>query len=238
MGEKDLYDINGISYQGLTQHLVDNRYVYALRGGRPLEWSPTCKQYVEKFATNMGKSDSLVSSVKVLFVLYIISLIFASLTFILRLVLMSESIKNWYGVTWMIRLASFLLIFPSMLIVLSKATNLGGNLYEVNEKQCSNSYTNQMMTDLGDKFSKQAISKVKWFVWLGLLGFVCETVGLVLVIMFSEREYLPLRNPQNNLEMHLQDQQLPHDEAKQSQVRLDWNFNPKGIGHNLADKTF
>ena len=90
----------------------------------------------------MGKSDSLVSSVKVLYVLYIISIVFAGLTFIVRLVLMGECSKKWYSITWMIRLASFLLILPSMLIVLSKASNLEGNLSEVIEKQCSNSYTN------------------------------------------------------------------------------------------------
>ena len=215
MGEKDLYDINGIPYQGLTQLEVDNRYVYALRGGRPLEWSPACKKDVEMFATNLSKSDSLASSVKTLFVLYIISLVVAGITFIVRFFLMTECLKKQYSFTWMIRLASFLLIFPSMLIVLTKASGLGGTLSSINEKQCSNDYTNQMMANLSQKFSKEAVSKVKWFFWLALIGFICEIVGLVLMLWFTEVEYMPLSNPAPGQEMLTQEQQIVNDHPKQ-----------------------
>lgn len=185
IGEKDLFDQNAVSYNGLWNYDVSNGYQYFLMGGRPLEWSPACAADVPDVISNSNKGDDLASQFALLYVLFIISFIVFVVSFCFFMGSLEDKCGKWASyVGCGLLIISVFLIFPSFCIVKSKVSGVSSDLSNLSTKGCSSPATNSYFKSIANSYDSKIGGITNAFFWTGMIAMWLALIGGVFYLVY------------------------------------------------------
>ena len=224
MGERALFDMNGVNYQGLTSYDVSNAYMYHLTAGRQLEWSPACKEMVPSLLSNTQRAEEIYRQYTILFILFICGMIV-----IFFGVGMTSGGCGDVAVACgiFLVLVSIALVVPSFVIIQQKSTALLNDLRDVENRKCTSEFSTKSFIALGNSYNDKVIYKNTCSLWIGVVSVSLLFLLIVLFcgcmpFVYKEEAPAPVpgrpdnvyeRLPENNLQAQGQgarDQQRPN----------------------------
>ena len=193
LGEKDLFDQNGINYKDLKDYDVSNSYQYFLMSGRSTEWSPNCAKEVPGLLSGSNKGADLYSQYSTLWWLFIASCgVFFCACVLIGLMIADASkaprgYRNFYCIYFaaVLVMVSVVLVFPSFCIVMSKSSAVASDLEGFASKKCSNEVTNNYYTQLSKDFQDKVKSMTNLFFWIGMAAFLLLIAGSIFGFMVT-----------------------------------------------------
>ncbi len=178
IGEKDLFDINGIEYSKLKNYDVSNNYRYKLVYSSPMEWSIDCQDAVQVFRGKIDDLESLHRQFRTLLVLYSVSFAVTGLLWVGQVVVLCKASlgirRLLFKVALLARLVIFFLVAPSMMIVTIKMKQFQSFFYNVTNLECSTDQNNSHLRIIADNISKNVTSKTVIMISLSYVGMAYE----------------------------------------------------------------
>ena len=199
LGEKDYFDINSLDYGKLTEFDANNNYKYKLTFGKVLEWSPDCSEIVPSMRDKPQDLVDLYKQYKILFVLYIISLVFGSIYFIVVLLSLvvgfdnsagstGEKSRQIYKCAFIVRLIFFSLVIPSILICTIKLNQFSNYFSNITQLSCSNSEGNANFKLISEDIDNKVHKKNIVMLSLSLSGIAIEFFLIILYLKGVNRK--------------------------------------------------
>ena len=184
LGEKDLFDQNGINYVGLLTYDVSNAYQYYMMAGRPLEWSPNCQKEIPGLLSSSQQGNDLFKQYETLVILFIVSAIVFCLAYCVLGCAMGatdpKSMKLLFVLGICLLFSAIFLIFPSFCIIKSRSASLTQDTSSVASKKCSNTMTNDYFAQLNNNYDNSVGYMNNWFFWLGMIAMILTATTVFL----------------------------------------------------------
>ena len=189
IGEKDLFDLNGIPYKEWLDYDVSNDFRYKLAFGRTLEWSQDCNIFVTSIREKYNELKEKKTSYRIYFIILMILFslqCFVQLCFGLSLsVYCCKKMNDIDGLVVCINIYSifrsfiFALVLPHVIFINLNIQKLKDYLNDMILMNCSNDAGNRSLRMLDH--SSGNIAKTETLVTLYIVGFVIE-ISLVLYL--------------------------------------------------------
>ena len=189
IGEMDLLNLNEINIEKLKGFESSNNFKYKMLAIRLLEWSPGCRESVEPFISTFFQISSLKTAHKVLFVLFIISLVFSFPTYLVRWDMDID--RKVYCCAFCVRFAAWVITIPSSIYIIIRLSNYLGVLDGIIEKRCSTDEANGFFEDILRIIKKEVLNKHLIMVVWSLVSIVLDVLLVLIAFKFGKtlKEY-------------------------------------------------
>jgi hypothetical protein len=174
IGETDLLTLNGINHSKLYSFDTSNNWKWKLSAGRFIDWSPDCKDTVMSLSDKTVELNTMADQYLTMFILYIISFVLATISHVARFITCLQNQSKPYKWCVFLRIATFILIAPSLIICTAKASQFLSFFKSISDLGCSNDDVNKIFEYMAEDIRLKVVSKTILFTVLAFAGLGCD----------------------------------------------------------------
>jgi len=190
IGERSYYDANNFDYSYFPKLVPDDFYRKKLIVGRAFDWAPS-EECQSKVPTLLSKNDEIAATYKQyvnLFIIYIISLSISCICIICQFAYIQTNDEKIVKAAMCIRVIMWLLVLPSICIVVARVNKDIKFFEQLSTMNCSNEVTLSNISGITDTIRSQLQRKNNIIIILAFCAIIIELVIYALYVGFCRNQ--------------------------------------------------